>query len=138
MFLPMSGIWDVAEHYCRLASLILHTNVAAFYALTFIAVLRLLWGTDRYFRFSFSFAPQKRWMQRFCRIVLVVMVLCEMTVIYQGLHVYVADTNPRILGAVTMTLFFFFAWAYLWAIDVVWFIVLIIWGTVKRFFSWMW
>lgn len=136
--MPMVGIWNVAEHYCQLASLILHTNVTVFYVLTFIAVLRLLWGTDRYFRFSFSFAPQKRWMQRFCRLILVAMVLCEMTVIYQGLHVYVADTNPRILGAVTMTLFFLVAWVYLWLIDVIWFIVLIILGTIKRFCHWMW
>ncbi len=136
--MPMTGIWDLAGHYCRLASLILHTHEEVIYVLTFIAVLRLLWGTDRYFRFSFSFAPQKRWMQRFCRIVLVATVLCEITFIYQGLHVYTADTNPRILGAVTIALFFFLAWVYLWLIDVAWFIVLVIWGTIRRFCYWMW
>ncbi len=132
----MMEIWNVCSHYCQLASLVLHTNEAVVWPLLLLAIFRLFFSSDKLFKFSFAF--RNRWMQRVCRLMIVAVVIWELIAIYQGLPTYVADTNIWLLGALSLALFFLGVWMFWWLVDAAWLIVLLIFGTIKRFFSWLW
>ena len=134
----MLEIWNLAGHYCRLASLVLHTNESVIWPLLLIALIRLFWGNDKLFRFALAFAPRYLWLQRLCRISLMVIIIWELIAIYQALPIYVTDTNIWVLGIVSVIWFFVFVWMFWWLIDAAYLIILLIIGTIRRFFSWMW